>query len=261
MTEAPSLAVCVITLNEEKSLPRCLASVRGLPAEIVVVDSCSTDRTRQIAAAVGAIVVIQPFLGHVRQKQLALDRATTEWVLSLDADEWLDDELREAIATVLQSPPPGVAGFAMNRRPFYLGRWIRGSGWFPDWKLRLVRRELAHWTGQDPHDRLEVTGKVVRLRPGTLRHYSFVDLADHVARLNAYAGLAAAGRRPVSTPRALVRMTVKPMLVFLQKMTVGGGFRDGVRGVIIAAMTAFYVFLREARLWERTHANGEPSDS
>jgi glycosyltransferase involved in cell wall biosynthesis len=257
MAEPATLSLCVITMNEERDLPRCLESVRGLASEIVVVDSGSTDRTREIARAAGARVIDQPFLGYVRQKQLAIEAATAEWVLSLDADEWLDDELRESLGRTLQAPPQDMAGFQVNRRPYYLGRWVRASGWFPEWKLRLVRRERARWVGSDPHDRLEVEGRVARLS-GTMRHNSYTDLSDHVARLNAYSSIAAAGRNPVSTPKAVLRLTLKPFLIFLQKFLLQRGFLDGVRGLLIAAMTAFYFFLREAKLWERRHGVGEP---
>jgi glycosyltransferase involved in cell wall biosynthesis len=260
MPEAPTLSVIVITLNEEANLPRCLASVQGLAPEIVVVDSGSSDRTREIAVAAGARLVVQPFLGHVRQKQLALDHATAEWVLSLDADEWLDEELRAAVAGTLASGPPDeVSGYLVRREPFYLGRWIRASGWNPEWKLRLARRKLARFEGSDPHDRLDVSGKVRRL-PGVLCHFPFVDLADHVETQCRYAAIAAAGRKPVSTVRAVLRLTLKPALIFCQKLFVQRGYLDGVRGVIIAATTAFYFFLREALLWERAHAPWQEPD-
>jgi glycosyltransferase involved in cell wall biosynthesis len=260
MTVRPSLSVCIITLDEERNLPRCLRSVARLASEVIVVDSGSRDRTREIAAAAGAKVVEQAFLGHVKQKQTALDLASEEWVLSLDADEWLGEDLGEEIAETLASEPPqSVAGYELNRQPFYLGRWIRHSGWFPEWKLRLVRRRRARWAGFDPHDRLEVSGSTRRLS-SPLKHYPHVDLSDHTATINRYTDIIAGHWRPTSTLRAVTGMVIEAPLVFVQKYILQGGFRDGVRGLTIAAMTSFYFFLRYAKLWERDHGSGDPRD-
>ncbi len=261
MSASPSLSVCIITLDEERNLPRCLRSVDGLATEIVVVDSGSRDQTREIAAAAGAKVVEQAFPGHVQQKQTALDLASERWVLSLDADEWLDEDLRSEIAdTLASSPPEEISGFELNRQPFYLGRWIHHSGWHPEWKLRLVRREHAHWAGFDPHDRLEVSGAVQRLS-GRLRHFPHIDLSDHAATINRYTDIIAGHWRPAGTLRALTGMVLEPPLVFLQKYILQGGFRDGVRGFTISAMTSFYFFLRYAKLWEREHGGEEPAEN
>jgi glycosyltransferase involved in cell wall biosynthesis len=260
MTARPSLSVCIITLDEERNLPRCLRSVDGLASEIIVVDSGSRDRTREIAAAAGAKVVEQAFLGHVKQKQKALDHASEEWVLSLDADEWLDEALRSEIAeTLVSNPPQDIAGFELNRQPYYLGRWIHHSGWHPEWKLRLARRERARWAGFDPHDRLEVSGSTPRLS-GPLKHWPHVDLSDHAATINRYTDIIAGHWRPTGILRALTGMVLEPPLVFVQKYILQGGFRDGVRGLIIAATTSFYFFLRYAKLWEREHGGGEPRE-
>ncbi len=260
MTVRPSLSVCIITLDEERNLPRCLRSVDGLASEVIVVDSASRDRTREIAAAAGARVVEQAFLGHVKQKQKVLDLASEEWVLSLDADEWLDEGLRVEISDVLASnPPQDIAGYEVNRQPFYLGRWIHHSGWFPEWKLRLVRRERARWTGFDPHDRLEVSGATRRLS-GRLKHWPHVDLSDHTATINSYTDIITGHWRPTGILRTIAGMVLEPPLVFLQKYILQGGFRDGVRGLIIAATTSFYFFLRYAKLWEREQGGGEPRE-
>jgi len=254
----PRLSLCVITLNEEANLERCLRSANGLADEIVVVDSISTDRTRDIAAQAGARVVEQEFLGHVEQKQLALDLATGDWVLSLDADEWLDQDLRSSIeAALAEGTPEDVAGFEFNRQAFYLGRWIRHSGWFPEWKLRLVRRIRARWTGYDPHDRLEVEGRTVRLS-GRLRHYPYDGLADHLSTVNNYTDIIVSHWPQTSRFRIIFGLLAEPPLVFFQKYILQGGFRDGIRGLIISVMTAFYFFIRHAKLWERANPEVKP---
>ncbi|HZM01251.1 MAG TPA: glycosyltransferase family 2 protein, partial [Planctomycetota bacterium] len=136
------LSVCIITLNERDNLPRCLESVRGLAAQVVVVDSCSTDGTQQLARQAGAELHERPFEGHIKQKQFALDLAREDWVLSLDADEWLDDRLREEIAGIVEGGEVSggaCVAYELNRRNEYLGAWIDHCGWSPQWRLRLAR--------------------------------------------------------------------------------------------------------------------------
>lgn len=253
-----TLSVCVITRNEERNLPRCLASVEGLATELVVVDSSSEDRTCEIARKAGAVVRRQEFLGYERQKQVALEMATGDWILCLDADEWLDTPLREAIADVLRNSPLGVSGYQVNRRPYYLGRWMSHGGWSPEWKLRLVRRGYGRWTGGDPHERLEATGATRRL-PGRLLHFPHRSLASQVATIDAYSSLAVANRPPAPLPRALFGILLEPPLVFLKEYVVLRGFLDGLRGFIAAVMSAFDSFLKYAKHWERNR--GHPSEA
>ncbi len=248
------LSVCVITFNEEANLERCLRSVKGLADELIIVDSNSTDRTRDLAASAGARVVEQEFLGHVKQKQFALDLATGHWVLSLDADEWLDQNLRSSVEAVLAGETSEeLAGYEFNRQAFYLGRWIHHSGWASEWKLRLVRRNRARWTGYDPHDRLNVEGRTERLA-GRLCHYPYTDVADHLDTVNNYTTIIAGHWPQTSSIRIMLGLVVEPPLVFIQKYFLQGGFRDGIRGLVISVMTAFYFFVRHAKLWERDNA-------
>ncbi|MDQ7779931.1 MAG: glycosyltransferase family 2 protein [Planctomycetota bacterium] len=147
----PKISVCVITLNEERNLGACLESVRWAD-EIIVVDSFSTDRTVEIAWKHTDKVQQRRWSGINEQRNFALSLATGDWVLSIDADERVSPELRAEIEKTLSSPPPGVCGFYVPRLARYLGRWIRHGGWYPDWKLRLFRRECARYAGKDPHD-------------------------------------------------------------------------------------------------------------
>jgi hypothetical protein len=256
--QAP-LSVCIITRDEERNLPRCLKSVDGLATEVVVIDSFSEDRTCEIARNAGAVVRCQEFLGYERQKQLALEMATGEWILCLDADEWLDSSLREAIVAVLRNPSPGIEGYQVNRRPFYLGRWMDRGSWSPDWKLRLVRRGCGRWTGGDPHERLETTGETRRL-PGRLNHFPHRDLSAQVSTLDGYSSLAVANRPAVALPRALFGILLEPPLVFAKEYVLLLGFMDGLRGFIAASMCAFDAFLKYAKHWERRRGKGSESD-
>jgi glycosyltransferase involved in cell wall biosynthesis len=258
MQRRTTLSVCLITRNEEANLQRCLDSVRDLATEIVVVDSLSDDRTCEIAAAANARVWHQPFLGYEKQKNLALAKTTGDWVLCLDADEWLDRALHREVERIVDGEAePGVDGYRVNRWPFYLGAWIDHSGWSPDWKVRLVRAGTGTWTGGDPHERLEVGGPTRKLR-GRLYHYPYKDLATQLVKINRYTDMLVA-RGPARTARILYGLLLEPPLVFLQKFILQAGFRDGMRGFIAACTTSFYFFLKFAKHWESRHGRAHPS--
>jgi glycosyltransferase involved in cell wall biosynthesis len=250
MTETPrrKLSVCIITRDEAENLPRCLDAV-AFADEILVVDSESTDSTREIATARGCRVVVQPFLGHVKQKQFAIERATHDWVLCVDADEVVDDALRAAIESVLAARDP-AAGYEVNRHTFHLGAFIDHGGWFPEWRLRLFDRRRGAWRGVDPHDRVEVAGAVSRL-DGELRHYAYRDLAHHVRKIDSYTTIIAREKDEAGVRARVSDLLFRPPARFLRMYLLRGGFRDGVRGLIVAGMGACYVFLKYAKLWER----------
>lgn len=245
---AVSLSVCIITLNEQDNLPRCLKSVEGLASQVVVVDSLSTDDTQRIAREAGAEVIERPFAGHVDQKQFALEQAREDWVLCLDADEWLDDELRAAVSAIVAGNASGSGNaYELNRRSHYLGAWIDHCGWSPEWRLRLVRRGKARWTGTDPHDRLEAEGTSARL-PGRLNHRPYRDLADHLGTINRYTDIMVQRRLESDLATPLFALVLRPPARFLKMYVLRAGFLDGWRGFVASAMGAFYVFLKYAKL-------------
>jgi glycosyltransferase involved in cell wall biosynthesis len=242
------LSVVIITLDERENLPRCLASVTGLAAEIVVVDSHSRDGTQQLAREAGATVVERDFTGHVDQKSHALGLAREDWVLCLDADEWLDETLRAEVARVIASPAgAGADGYELNRRTQYLGAWIDHCGWSPEWRLRLVRRGHAAWTGADPHDRLQLRGAVGRLQ-GRLCHRPYRTLGAHLAKMDRYTDTMAAARHAAGERGTLAGLALRPAGRFVRMYLVQGGVLDGWRGFVVCSMGAFYVFLKYAKL-------------
>ena len=166
----PSISVCVVAMNEEDNIVECLKSA-DFGTEIVVVDSHSTDATRARAAALGARVIERDWPGYVEQKNFAIGEARHEWIFCIDADERVSPELRAAILAALERPDL-PDGFEMARRTWYLGRWIRRGGWYPDRKVRLVRRGKGRWGGTNPHDHLYVEGRVERV-DGDLLHYGY----------------------------------------------------------------------------------------
>jgi glycosyltransferase involved in cell wall biosynthesis len=249
MTNPPlPLAAVIITLNEETNLPRCLSSVRGLASEIVVVDSGSTDRTREIAEASGARFVFRQWEGYVPQKNAALAIATQEWALCLDADEEVTPELAVAIRRVCAGGDRGHDGYFVNRLNYYLGDWIRHA-WHPEWRLRLVRRACARWQGDNPHDRLATNGRTDRL-DGYLHHYSYVGLRDHFARILRYASIAAEARLQSGRPVRWYHLACSPWAAFFKALVLKQAWRDGWRGWVIAFTTLIKVFAKYALVFE-----------
>ncbi len=171
--------------------------------EILVVDSGSTDGTQALCRSHGATVVDHPWMGYSAQKQLALEMAGSDWVLNLDADEVVSEALAKEILTVIGSAPPDVGGFSMPRLSFYLGRWIRHGGWYPDRKVRLVRKGRGHWVGEALHEKLLVDGRVLRLSQPLL-HYVYRDISDQLATIDRFSSIAARERGQASGLYVLV---------------------------------------------------------
>lgn len=247
------LACAVITRDEADNIGRCLASVVGLAREIVVVDSGSTDATRNIAREYGARVIERDWPGFAAQKQFAMDACDAPWLLSLDADEALDGPARAAIEALFAAgAQPAAAGYELNRLTWYLGDWVRYT-WYPEWRLRLVRRDRAAWREYNGHDYLAVDGEAARLG-GHLLHYTYRNLEHHMQQSIRYARmsaekLAAGDRRiPVS------KLFFSPLGRFIRLYIFKQGWRDGWRGFLLAfssAMSAVlkYAFALEARQW------------
>lgn len=242
------LSVCVVAFNEERNIGRCLESVRWAD-EIIVVDSHSTDRTVEIARRYTDRVIAQTWLGYVAQKNFALEKATGEWVLCLDADEEVSPELAEEIRGIVRGG--GAAdGWSMPRRTRYLGRWIKHGGWYPDRKLRLIRKGRGRWGGADPHDKLIVDGRVERLRH-PINHYNYRDFADQIQTIQKFSDVAVAGLPSCNRFACVLKMIFHPPVKFLECYVWKAGFLDGLPGFIIAVASSFYVFVKHVKRWER----------
>jgi len=244
------LTATLITRNEERNLPRALASLAGLADEILVVDSGSTDDTCAVARRFDARVLTRPWTDYSDQKNFAAAQAAHEWIFSLDADEELSPPLQESLRRWKQSQPTAVA-YAVRRRARYLGAWIRHSGWYPDPKLRLYRRDRARFVGV-LHESLRAEGPAEQL-DGDLYHHTVNTLSEHTSRINRYTTIAAqqlfsAGRR-----RWLPPLLLAPPWTFLRTFLFQQGFRDGYRGWLIAQMAAWYVFLKYLKLGVLVH--------
>jgi len=245
----PRISATIICKNEADHIEECLRSVAWCD-EVIVVDSGSTDGTVEKAQRHAARVVHHPWEGFVAQKNFALDLATGEWIFCLDADERCTPELRDAIRREIAQPGDAV-GFEVRRHTFYLGRWINHGGWYPDRKLRIVRRARGRWGGTDPHDRLGADGPVRRIE-ADLEHYTYHDFAEQLESVQQFSEVVSTewlreGRR-FSLAMAIFHPPVKFLECWLWKL----GLLDGWPGFVIAATSAFYVLAKYVKLWERS---------
>jgi glycosyltransferase involved in cell wall biosynthesis len=264
------LSVVIITCNEEANLGRTLASVQPLIAdakgEIIVVDSGSTDRTVEIAKSFGAKVFVEKWKGYAAQKNSAIDKATGDWILSLDADEEIEPELAQVIEKTISGmkvlpafSPSGsnldhdFAGLWLQRRNEFLGRWIKHGGFWPDPKLRLFRRGRGRFEDRAVHEDVQISGSTRRIRTGAILHHSYPTLSDYIEHINRYSSLGAEmavaeGKRGFS----VINIAVRPVLTFIYNYFLRLGFLDGREGLLLHLYHAVYVSWKYAKLWERS---------
>jgi glycosyltransferase involved in cell wall biosynthesis len=242
------VSVAIITRNEAANLPRCLESVIALAAEIVVFDSGSTDATVAIAERFGARVEVTDWPGFTLQKNRALAACRQPWVLSLDADEALSPELADAIRALFFGGMPPARGYWINRRNRYLGAWLQHA-WTPEWRLRLVAREHARWVGGRVHEQLRVDGPTERLS-GDLLHESYQRLDEHLQRTLHYARLGAEDLIARGEPFRARKLLLSPWGRLLRILIGQQAWRDGWRGVLIAASSMLAAFAKYAFVLE-----------
>ncbi len=245
------VSAVIITFNEERNIDRCLSSLQGMVDEILVVDSYSEDRTAEICQLYGVRFEQHPFEGHIQQKNYAMQLAAHDWVLSLDADEALTPELADALMSARKGAVATTA-FELKRLTNFCGKWIRHTGWYPDPKVRLWNRNHGQWGGQNPHDRVVLSDgvKVCRLS-GDLVHYSFYTLEEHVAQIQKFSSIAArAAYDNGKRSHFLVHILLGPLFNFFKKYFLQAGFLDGYYGFVISYNTAYYKFLKYAKLRE-----------
>ena len=241
------LTVTIITRNEASNLAGALESVRWAD-EIIVVDSESTDHTVEIAQRYTDRVIVRPWPGYAAQKNFAAAQATHEWILSIDADERVSPELAQEIKLLL-AKGPSAAGYQIPRVAFHFGRWIRSTDWYPDYQLRLYDRRRGRWAGRYVHESVAVEGVVLKLH-GELHHHAYRDLAHHLQTMDRYTTLAARQMFEDGRRAHWFDLLVTPRLTFFRNYILRGGFREGMAGLVISAMNAYYVGVKFAKLWE-----------
>jgi glycosyltransferase involved in cell wall biosynthesis len=275
------LSVVIITFNEEANIGRTLQSVQPAVAygkgEIIVVDSGSTDRTVEIAKSFGAKVFVEEWKGFAAQKNSAIDKASGEWILSLDADEQLDAELLQEFTRQNQSrgaaaapyewsftresgdrlvSKPNPVGFTIRRKNFFLGRWIQYGGFWPDPKLRLFRREKGRFEARAVHEDVRVTGQTAPISAGALIHHSYPTLSDYIEHMNRYSSLGARMAGAKSKVRfSFINIVLRPMFTFIYNYFLRLGFLDGREGLLLHQYHAVYVSWKYAKAWEISRRN------
>jgi len=242
------ISAVLITYNEEANIEAALRSLDGVVSEIIVVDSLSTDATFKIARRFTSKVYQRKWTNYSEQKNYANGLAENPWILSLDADERLSPELREEILA-LASGEPVCDAYAMPRRVFYLGRWIKHSGWYPDRKLRLFRKNRARWVGDYVHEDLVVEGEVRKL-DGDILHFTYRNIADHLARINVFTDLGAQKLYAQRKKCRLRHLLFVPIGRFIKSYILRAGFLDGFAGLVIAYLNGYGIFVRYAKLRE-----------
>jgi len=254
----PKLSVTVITRNESANIAGALESIAWAD-DIVVVDSESHDDTVAQARRFTERVVVRPWSGYAAQKNFAASLAAHDWILSLDADERVTPALAAEIRTALAAEPPH-AGYRIPRVAHHLGRWIRTTDWYPDDQLRLYDRRAAEWTGVYVHESVRANGTVGRLR-NELQHYPYRDITDHLETIDRYTTLAAREMHECGRRAGLLQIAGHPPFAFLRNYLLRGGIRDGVPGLIISTLNAYYVFLKFSKLWHLQHSAGAAQHS
>ena len=240
------ISVVIITYNEETSLERCIESVKPVADEIIILDSFSTDNTVKVGLAGGAIVHQQTFRGYKEQKNAAIQYASYNYILSVDADEALSVELINSILTVKENFR--YAAYSMNRCNFFCGRFIRHGLWYPDRKVRLFDKRFARWGGMNPHDKiiLDNDRNTFHLE-GDLLHYSFGSVSDYVKRNDEISSIAATSLHKKGQ-RAGLRIIINPAWRFVKSYLLKKGFLDGYPGFIIAKNLAAQAYLKYKKL-------------
>jgi glycosyltransferase involved in cell wall biosynthesis len=224
--------------------------------EIVIIDSFSTDRTVEICREYTSRIIQRPWPGYVEQKRFALAQTTYEWVLNVDADEEVSPALQQEILFVLQRNDPAVDGLSIPRLVYYLGRWWR-RGWYPGRRLRLFRKAKVRWGGVDPHEKVLLRGHEDRLH-GNLYHYTYKDISDHLRAVNGLTDVAVREQVLRGNRSSIADLTLRPFWRFLRFYFLRGTVTYRVPGFFVAVTSAFYVFLKYAKLWEQTCSDGQP---
>ena len=243
----PSLTVAIIAHNEQDRLPKTLEQIQDIASEIILINSCSTDNTVAVAQSYGAKVFTEEFKGYVEQKNSLIPKCTQDWILFLDADEVVNDELKAAIVKAIASG--NAQAYEMNRLTFYLGKLLKHA-WQPNYRLRLVRR-AAHpkWVGEIVHESLACDDAVARL-PGYIIHYSYRDVNDHFERTIRYAKMSAQSYIKRGKKPSLAKIIFSPVFSFIKLYFIKLGFLDGRAGYIAAQSAFIYTFLKYVFLWE-----------
>ncbi|MDR0971892.1 MAG: glycosyltransferase family 2 protein [Bacteroidales bacterium] len=247
-----NISAVVITFNEERNIERCILSLRDVCEEILVADSLSTDKTKEICLNYGVKFLEHPFEGYVKQKNWALNQAKYDWILSLDADEALSEELKNSILKV-KTLDNLSDSYMFNRLTNYCNlRWIKHSGWYPDRKVRLFRKDSGKWEGISLHEKFQIKeGKKLEWLKGDLLHYTCNTLAEHIEQVNKFSTIASEELFLKGKKVGIVSIYIKSSWKFIRDYFFNMGFLDGMQGYWICKIGAFSTFLKYSKLKEK----------
>jgi glycosyltransferase involved in cell wall biosynthesis len=248
------ISCIIITYNESKDIRRCLESVSWTD-EIIVVDSFSTDDTKKIASEFTDKIYDLKWEGFGPAKEYAKKLASGEWILSVDADEVVSEGLRAEIQKIIEATTP-LDGYFIPRRSNFLGRWIKHGGWYPDFVLRLFKKDKGRFTPPLVHEEVKVNGKSGRLR-NDLFHYTDPDFEHYLEKLNRYTSLDALGLFKEGKRATLVDLLLRPLAMFVKMYFFKRGFLDGIPGLILAISSAFHVFSKYVKIWHMSRSGSD----
>jgi glycosyltransferase involved in cell wall biosynthesis len=242
------ISVIIITKSEERNISDCLRSVEWAD-EIVVVDANSSDRTVELARKFTDKIFVNEWLGYAAAKNFALEQCNNPWVLWLDADERVTPELAKEIQTTIGLTDSPYRGFEVARRAYYLGKWIRHCGWYPGYVVRLFRNENARFSDSRVHESLQLSGTIGRLK-NDLLHFTDENLFHYFSKFNRYTTLAAEDVVEARKKFTLRDLLIRPPFLFLKMYVLRLGVLDGMHGLVLSLLSAAYVFVKYAKLWE-----------
>jgi len=242
------VSIAIITKNEERNIEEALESVKDFE-EIVIVDAFSEDKTLDICRKYTDKIFQYEWQGFAKQKQLAIDKTTLSWVFVLDADERVTEPLKKEIMKKIKEDKDG---YFIPRKNFFLGRWIKHSGWWPDYTLRLFKKEKGKVELREVHEKIIVDGKIGYMKEPFL-HYTYQNIEEFIKKMNNYASLSAQEivKRNPSRYKIFYKIIFSPCFTFLKMYIFRLGLLDGIRGLILAMLYSFYGFLKYAKVWER----------
>ncbi|MCW8830058.1 MAG: glycosyltransferase family 2 protein [Gammaproteobacteria bacterium] len=242
------ISACIISYNEEKKIEGCLKSLLPVADEIIIIDSLSSDNTLKIAEKYTGKIFHQKFMGHIEQKNLAVEKASHDWVISLDCDERLTEELQQSILTIKdQLDETDADAYCMARKTFYIYRWLNYC-WYPDIKTRLFNKNTAHWGGTNPHDRVITDGNNIVKLKGDIQHYSFDTLSDHIQTIDKFTEIGADEIIRKNKRASIISPFTHAFWIFIKTYFIKRGFLDGFAGILVASLSCMHVFIKYSKV-------------
>lgn len=243
------VSAVIVCCDEEENVERCLQSLAWAD-EIVVVDSFSQDRTVELCRKYTSRIFQMEWSGMIRQREYAVSLAQNEWVFAVDADEVVTETLRNEVLKRLSEDKNDNSGYYIKRHSHYLGRWINHGGWYPDFKLRLFRKNKVYVGGENPHDKCFVHGRTARLK-GEMIHYPYRNISRQLRTIDTYSDIVSERLFKKKSAFLLVKMFFKPPVKFLETYIYKLGFLDELPGFVISVLSSYYIFIKYAKLWEK----------